>query len=99
MTVTQAQHLPKLPGAGRRATPLRAGLVGLVAGLVSAFGAVHAQRGDVVAVARVGTLHADPGIWARASAQAQRTIVERHSPRSYLDALLPIYATARSSDR
>jgi type IV pilus assembly protein PilQ len=43
MTVTQAQHLPKLPGAGRRATPLRAGLVGLVAGLVSAFGAVHAQ--------------------------------------------------------
>ncbi|HVI58694.1 MAG TPA: type IV pilus secretin PilQ family protein [Luteimonas sp.] len=43
MTVTQAQHLPKLRGAGRRATPLRAAMVGLVAGLVSAFGAVHAQ--------------------------------------------------------
>src|SRR5690606_20846564 len=37
--VTQAQHLPK----SRRAMPLRAGMVGLVAGLVSAFGAVHAQ--------------------------------------------------------
>ena len=47
MTVTQAQHLPKFPGAGRRATPLRAGLVGLVAGLVSAFGAVHAQPAPV----------------------------------------------------
>src|SRR3546814_14959663 len=40
MTVTQAQHLPK----SRRAMPLRASLVGLVAGLVSAFGAVHAQQ-------------------------------------------------------
>jgi len=39
MTVTQAQHLPK----SRRAMPLRAGMLGLVAGLVSAFGAVHAQ--------------------------------------------------------
>ena len=39
MTVTQAQHLPK----SRRAMPLRASMVGLVAGLVSAFGAVHAQ--------------------------------------------------------
>src|SRR5690606_14004888 len=37
--VTQAQHLPK----SRRAMPLRASMVGLVAGLVSAFGAVHAQ--------------------------------------------------------
>lgn len=40
MTVTQAQHLPK----SRRAMPLRASMVGLVAGLVSAFGAVHAQQ-------------------------------------------------------
>ena len=40
MTVTQAQHLPK----SRRAMPLRASIVGLVAGLVSAFGAVHAQQ-------------------------------------------------------
>ncbi len=40
MTVTHAQHLPKR----RRAMPLRAGMVGLVAGLVSAFGAVHAQQ-------------------------------------------------------
>ena len=40
MTVTQAQHLPK----SRRAMPVRAGMVGLVAGLVSAFGAVHAQQ-------------------------------------------------------
>src|SRR5690606_38324302 len=40
MTVTQAQHLPK----SRRTMPLRAGMVGLVAGLVSAFGAVHAQQ-------------------------------------------------------
>ncbi|MDN5781123.1 MAG: type IV pilus secretin PilQ family protein [Luteimonas sp.] len=40
MTVTQAQHLQK----SRRGMPLRAGMVGLVAGLVSAFGAVHAQQ-------------------------------------------------------
>src|SRR3546814_16100720 len=40
MTVTQAQHLPK----SRRAMPLRASMVGLVAGLVSAFGAVHAKQ-------------------------------------------------------
>ncbi|HZW18512.1 MAG TPA: type IV pilus secretin PilQ family protein [Luteimonas sp.] len=40
MTVTQAQHLPKR----RRATPLRASMLGLAAGLVSAFGAVHAQQ-------------------------------------------------------
>ncbi len=40
MTVTQAQHLPK----NRRTMPLRAGMVGLVAGLVSAFGAVHASQ-------------------------------------------------------
>src|SRR3546814_19284480 len=40
MTVTQAQHLPK----SRRAMPLRASMVSLVAGLVSAFGAVHAQQ-------------------------------------------------------
>src|SRR5690606_18647778 len=39
MTVTQAQHLPKR----RRAMPLRAGMLGLAAGLVSAFGAVNAQ--------------------------------------------------------
>jgi len=39
MTVTQAQHLPKR----RRAMPLRASMLGLAAGLVSAFGAVHAQ--------------------------------------------------------
>ncbi|MGN7726199.1 type IV pilus secretin PilQ [Luteimonas sp. 22616] len=40
MTVTQAQHLQK----SRRAMPLRASMVGLVAGLVSAFGAVHAEQ-------------------------------------------------------
>jgi type IV pilus assembly protein PilQ len=40
MTVTQAQHLQK----SRRAMPLRTGMVGLVAGLVSAFGAVHAAQ-------------------------------------------------------
>lgn len=40
MTVNQAQHLPK----NRRTSPLRAGVVGLVAGLVSAFGAVHASQ-------------------------------------------------------
>ncbi|MGV8931471.1 MAG: type IV pilus secretin PilQ [Luteimonas sp.] len=40
MTVNQAQHLPKC----RRAKPLRAGAIGLVAGLVSAFGAVHASQ-------------------------------------------------------
>ncbi|GAB3316001.1 type IV pilus secretin PilQ [Luteimonas notoginsengisoli] len=40
MTVTQAQHLQK----SRRAMPLRASVVGLVAGLVSAFGAVHAEQ-------------------------------------------------------
>src|SRR3546814_7244346 len=40
MTVTQAQHLPK----SRRAMPLRASMVGLVAALVSAFGAVTAQQ-------------------------------------------------------
>src|SRR3546814_1346457 len=40
MTVTQAQHLPK----SRRAMPLRTSMVGLVAGLVSDFGAVHAQQ-------------------------------------------------------
>jgi type IV pilus assembly protein PilQ len=40
MTVTQAQHLQK----NRRAMPLRAGVVGVLAGLVSAFGAVHAAQ-------------------------------------------------------
>lgn len=40
MTVTQAQHLQK----SRRAMPLRASMAGLVVGLVSAFGAVHAEQ-------------------------------------------------------
>ncbi len=43
MTVTQAQLLPRPRDAVRRAMPLRASVVGLVVGMASAFGAVHAQ--------------------------------------------------------